>query len=437
MQTIRLGILGLGTVGQAVVRLLARNQPEITRRTGCQIQCVAALVQNQNKKRDCDLTGIALAHDLDEVINNPDVDVVVELMGGIEYAKCAIELAIAAKKPVITANKALIAQHGNELLARASQQGVPLCFEAAVAGSIPIVKVIKEGYSANQITGLFGIVNGTSNYILSEMSKHLLPFSDVLAKAQKAGYAEADPSFDVDGIDAAHKLTILSALAFNMPLRFSEVYIQGIRDISPADIQYTQQLGYCIKQVAIAHKQDSQVRLQVYPALLPRKHILSQVDGVMNAIFLESNAAGSSLHYGAGAGGLPTASAVLADVIDIIRRDKQKVSHPLGYDPASLEAVTVDAIDNLETAYYLRLQVPDRPGILAEITHFLAAERISIESLLQKYQPSEQFSSVPIVILTHITYEHAIQKAIKNIAALPDIHEKIVCLRVLATLVQE
>ena len=434
MNTMRIGLLGLGCVGSGVIRALARNHEEIARRAGCQLQIVAASARDLKRKRDCDLTGIHLTTSAEEVVDRPDVDVVLELMGGLDPTRELMLRAIGHGKPVITANKHLIALHGSEIFAQAEQAGVNVAFEAAVAGGIPVIKAIRESLSGNRIEWVAGIINGTSNYILTAMEKEGQAFEEVLAKAQKRGYAEADPSFDIDGTDAAHKLTILASIAFGIPLSFARVYTEGIESITPENISDAAALGYRIKHLGITRRTDNGIELRVHPALIPHARLMANVDGVMNAVVIRSDAAGNSLYYGAGAGGDATASAVIADLVDVGRTlatdTENRVPH-LAYQPHALTDIPIAPMAQVRSACYLRLQAVDRPGVLAGVTRVLGISDISIEAIEQREPgPDSVGGSVPVVLLTHAVPEAQVDQAIKQIEALEDIMEPVQRIRV-------
>ncbi|MEY4768532.1 MAG: hypothetical protein RL637_1171 [Pseudomonadota bacterium] len=423
MKPVKVGVLGLGTVGGGTVNVLKRNAEEIARRAGREIIITRASARTLTRSRICDLTGISLTENGFDLINDPEIDIILELMGGISTAKELVLAAIAAKKHVVTANKALIALHGNEIFAKASEQGVIVAFEAAVAGGIPIIKAIREGLSGNRIQWLAGIINGTGNFILTEMRDKGRDFADVLAEAQALGYAEADPTFDVEGIDAAHKLTILAAIAFGIPLQFDKVYTEGITQITRADVSYAEALGYRIKHLGIARKTQSGIELRVHPTLIPHRRLIANVDGVMNAVLIKGDAVGASLYYGAGAGAEPTASAVVADIVDVVRAltadPEHRVPH-LAFQANSIANIPVLSATQIKTAYYLRLTAEDKPGVLADVTKILADYQISIEAIIQK-EPLKGETSVPIIMLTQQTLEQEMNAAISQIENLPSI----------------
>ena len=431
MKPVKIGILGLGTVGSGTVNVLTRNADEIQRRAGRGIRAVHAAARDLQRKRNCPTEGILLTADPVEVVNNPEIEVVVELMGGYEPARTLVLQAIENGKHVVTANKAMIAAHGNEIFGAAQKKSVMVAFEAAVAGGIPIIKTIREGLAGNRIEWLAGIINGTSNFILTEMRDRGADFADVLAEAQRLGYAEADPTFDVEGIDAAHKLTILAAIAFGIPLQFKKAYTEGITRITRLDVEYAEQLGYRIKSLGMARRTDKGVELRVHPTLIPERRLIANVDGVMNAVLVTGDAVGPILSYGAGAGADPTASAVVADIVDVVRTltsdPNNRVPH-LAFQPDQLSDLPVLPMEEVETAYYLRLQAHDKPGVLADVTRILADLGISIEAILQK-EPRAGENTVPVIILTQRVLEKYMNQAIAKIEALPSIHAKIMRIR--------
>lgn len=427
MKPVKVGVLGLGTVGGGTVNVLKRNAAEIARRAGREIIITRASAKDLNKPRICDTQGIALTTDPYEIINDPEIEIILELIGGAGPVKDMVLKAIENGKHVVTANKSLIALHGNEIFAKASEKGVIVAFEAAVAGGIPIIKAIREGLSGNQIEWLAGIINGTGNFILTEMRDKGRDFDDVLAEAQALGYAEADPTFDVEGIDAGHKLTILASIAFGIPLQFDKVYTEGITKITRADVEYAEQMGYRIKHLGIARKTPEGIELRVHPTLIPERRLIANVDGVMNAVLIKGDAVGPTLYYGAGAGAEPTASSVVADVIDVVRAltsdPENRVPH-LAFQADALADIPVLPADMFQTAYYLRLNAEDKPGVLAEVTRILAEHQISIEAISQKV-PLNNETSVPIIILTQITLEKEMNAAIAEIEALKTVTGKV------------
>ena len=427
---VKVGLLGLGTVGGGVTRVLARNAEEISRRAGREIIITHAAARNLDTTT-ANTAGMKLTGEALEVVDDPDISIIVELMGGYEPARGLVLRALANGKHVVTANKALIAKHGNEIFAAARAAGMMVGFEAAVAGGIPIIKAIREGLAGNHLEWVAGIINGTANFILTEMRDKGRDFPDMLAEAQALGYAEADPAFDVEGIDAAHKLTILASITFGIPLQFDKVYIEGISRISREDVAYAEQLGYRIKHLGLAHRSQRGAQLRVHPTLIPQRHLLANVNGVMNAVLVKGDAVGQSLFYGAGAGAEPTASAVVADIIDVVRTltadPENRVPH-LAFQPDSLSNLPVLPMTEVETAYYLRLQAQDRPGVLAEVTRIFGDRGISIEAILQK-EPPPGASDVPIILLTHRVREQRMNEAITAIEALDSIHAPVMRIR--------
>ena len=416
MDSVKIGVCGLGTVGAGVVNLLQRNAGEIQRKTGRHLEVVQVGCRRDNA--DCDLAGIDVVRDIFAVVNNPAVDVVLELIGGTDTALALVQQALGNGKHVVTANKALIAQHGDALFALAASAGVSLKFEAGIAGGIPIVKAIREGLAGNTITRLAGIINGTSNFILTEMEAANRSFADVLVEAQALGYAEADPTFDVEGIDAAHKLTILSSIAFGVPLRFDPIYTEGISKITAEDMRFASEFGYRIKHLGITTKGKRGIELRVHPTLVEKSHLLAQVNGVMNAVLVDSDAAGQTLYYGAGAGAGPTASSVVADIIDIVRNQGSDGIPNLGFVPAAMQALPILGIHETQSCQYLRLSVLDRPGVLARISSILGQHNISIESLIQK---DARKALAPIAIMTDEIPEQAIIAALAELEALDEV----------------
>ncbi|WP_092994380.1 homoserine dehydrogenase [Thiohalomonas denitrificans] len=415
MEPVKVGLLGLGTVGGGTINLLQENAEEIMRRAGRGIEVIHACARDLNKPRICDTEGISLSTDPNEVVDNPDVDVILELIGGEGMARDVMLRAIENGKHIVTANKALIAKHGNEIFAAAEARGVIVAFEAAVAGGIPIIKGLREGLAANRIEWLAGIINGTGNFILTEMRDEDRDFADVLAEAQRLGYAEADPTFDVEGIDAAHKLAIMASIAFGMPLKFDRVYTEGITHVTRDDVTFAEELGYRIKHLGIARRTWNGIELRVHPTLIPERQLIANVDGVMNAVVVKGNMVGPTLYYGAGAGAEPTASAVVADLIDVVRAlscaPESRVPH-LGVHPHALADESILAMDEVETAYYLRMQVVDRPGVLADLTRTFADLEISIEAVVQKEPPPGE-SLVTIILLTRTVQERQMVKAME------------------------
>ena len=432
MKPVNIGLLGLGTVGGGTVNVLSRNAEEITGRAGRGIQVTHAAARNLDAPRICSTDGITLTTDPFEVVNDPDIDIVVELIGGYELARDLVMQAINNGKHVVTANKALIATHGNEIFAAAHDKGVTVAFEAAVAGGIPIIKALREGLSGNRIEWVAGIINGTGNFILTEMRDKGRDFADVLKEAQELGYAEADPTFDVEGIDAAHKLTILASIAFGVPLQFEKAYTEGISKITREDVGYAEELGYRIKHLGVTRLTDKGIELRVHPTLIPERRLIANVDGVMNAVLVMGDAVGPTLYYGAGAGDEPTASAVVADIVDVVRAltsdPENRVPH-LAFQPDALSDTPILPIEDIETAYYLRMQATDKAGVLADVTRILGDQNISIEAMVQK-EPADDETTVPIIILTHRVTEGQMNTAIAAIEALDTIHGDIMRMRV-------
>lgn len=431
MEPVKLGLLGLGTVGSGTVNMFHRAGVEIERRAGRQIVVSRAAAQDLSKPRDCDTRDIDLTDDPMSIINDPEIEVIVELIGGYEDARDLVLAAIRQGKHVITANKAMIAKYGNEIFAEAEKHGVTVAFEAAVAGGIPIVKAIRESLVGNHIQWLAGIVNGTTNYILTQMRDEGWDFQTALDEAQRLGYAEADPTFDVEGIDAAHKLTILASIAFGVPLQFDKVYTEGIAGIGREDIQYAEELGYSIKHLAIAQMAEDGIELRVHPTLVPHRRLMANVGGVMNAVMVYGDAVGRTMYYGAGAGSEPTASAVMGDILDVVRSlsagPHNRVPY-LGFHLGALSSVPVLPMEAIETAYYLRMEVLDSPGVMAAVTQILAELNISIEALLQKVPEPEQ-DTVPIIMLTHRIRERQMNEALYRIGQLEAVQGKIVRIR--------
>lgn len=431
MKPVRVGLLGIGTVGSGTYKVLTRNREEISRRTGCDIRL--HVVADKDAARASSVTGgaVKIVDDARQVVADPDVDVVVELIGGYTIAKELMLAAIANGKHVITANKALLAVHGNEIFAAARAKGVIVAFEAAVGGGIPIIKSLREGLTANRIDWIAGIINGTSNFILSEMRDKGAAFADVLKEAQRMGYAEADPTFDIEGVDAAHKLAIMAAIGFGIPVQFEKAHVEGISTLTQQDIRYAEELGYRIKLLGIAKRKAAGFELRVHPTLIPSRQLIANVEGVMNAIQVKGDAVGQTLYYGAGAGSEPTASAVVADLVDVARMLNADPEHRvpyLAFQPDRLSDVPILPMGEVETSYYLRLRVADRAGVLADITRIFADEAISIEALVQKEAPAGE-QHVDIILLTHQTQEKRIDSAIARIEALPVVSGRITRLR--------
>ncbi|MCF8180523.1 MAG: homoserine dehydrogenase [Limnohabitans sp.] len=431
MKPIQVGLLGIGTVGSGVFTVLARNQEEIKRRAGRGIRIHTVADLNTQRAQELVKGQAEVVDDARKVIQNPEIDIVVELIGGYGIAKDLVLEAIAAGKHVVTANKALIAVHGNEIFKAAHAKGVMVAFEAAVAGGIPIIKALREGLSANRIEWIAGIINGTTNFILSEMRDKDLDFNTVLKEAQRLGYAEADPTFDIEGIDAAHKATIMSAIAFGVPMQFSQAHVEGITQLSAVDIKYAEQLGYRIKLLGITKKNPNGIELRVHPTLVPTKRLLANVEGAMNAVQVHGDAVGTTLYYGKGAGSEPTASAVIADLVDVTRLQtadpENRVPH-LAFQPDAVQNIPILPMAEVTTSYYLRLAVADQAGVLAEITRILAAHGVSIDALLQK-EAAEGESQTDLVILTHETKEKNMMAAITEMQALKTVLGEIIKIR--------
>jgi homoserine dehydrogenase len=439
MKPLQVGLLGMGTVGCGTWTVLKRNEEEITRRAGrpIRITWIATRTLNRAQEATRGAKGVQLTTDPEVVIDRPDVDIVVELIGGIEPAKSYVLRAIANGKHVVTANKALLAGPGNEIFAAAQKAGVMVAFEGAVAGGIPIIKALREGLTANRIEWIAGIINGTSNFILSEMRATGAPFATVLAEAQARGYAEADPTFDVEGIDAAHKLTIMSAIAFGVPMQLDKVYTEGITHLTKEDIRYAEELGYRIKLLGITRRAsfagsaDEGIELRVHPTLVPKKRLIANVEGAMNAVLVKGDAVGATLYYGPGAGAEPTASAVIADLVDVTRMHtadpEHRVPH-LAFQPDQLSNIPFLPMGEVRTSYYLRMRVLDRPGVLADITRILADREISIDAMIQK-EPPEGEDRTDIILLTHHSIERQIVDAIAKIESLPTVNGKVVRIR--------
>ena len=432
MKHLNVGLLGIGTVGGGTYTVLTRNAAEITRRTGVEIKVVQVADRNIDLAKKVTGGNVDITDDAFTTVSNPNVDVVVELIGGYTLSKQLVLKAIENGKHVVTANKALIALHGNEIFAAAQAKGIIVAFEAAVAGGIPIIKALREGLGANNIEWIAGIINGTTNFILTEMREKGLAFKDVLGEAQRLGYAEADPTFDVEGIDAAHKLTIMSAIAFGMPMKFSEAYTEGITKLEQTDIKYAEELGYRVKLLGITKRTDAGVELRVHPTLIPEKRLVANVNGAMNAVVVKGDAVGPTLYYGAGAGAEPTASAVVADLMDVARLSsatvEQRVPY-LAFQPNSVADLPILPISEINSAYYLRMRASDKPGVLAKVTKILADRDISIDAMLQK-EPQEAETEADIVILTHTTLEKNIDAGILEIQALKSIVGNVTRLRV-------
>ncbi len=434
MKPIQVGLLGIGTVGSGTFRVLRRNQEEIRRRAGRGIEITMVADLDTSRARSIVGEHAKVVADAREVIANPDIDIVIELIGGYGIAKALVMEAIAAGKHVVTANKALLAVHGTEIFAAASEKGVMVAFEAAVAGGIPIIKALREGLTANHIEWIAGIINGTTNFILSEMRAKGLDFGVVLREAQALGYAEADPTFDIEGIDAGHKVTIMSAIAFGIPVQFDRAYVEGITQLQAADITYAEQLGYRIKLLGITRRRDEGIELRVHPTLVPARRLIANVEGAMNAVVVQADAVGTTLYYGKGAGAEPTASAVVADLVDITRLHTADPNHRvphLAFQPEELAATPILPIEHVRTSFYLRLQVADQAGVLARLTGILAERDISIDALLQRPADvqGESQTKTDVIILTHETVEGVMNDAIAQMQALPTVLAPIVRIR--------
>ncbi len=433
MKPIQVGLLGIGTVGSGTFNVLTRNQEEIRRRAGRGIEITMVADLNVERAREIVGDRARVVADAREIIANPEIDIVIELIGGYGIARALVLEAINAGKHVVTANKALLAVHGTEIFAAASAKGVMVAFEAAVAGGIPIIKALREGLTANQVQWVAGIINGTTNFILSEMRDKGLDFDVVLKEAQRLGYAEADPTFDIEGVDAAHKATLMSALAFGIPVQFDKAHVEGITKLAAADIRYAEQLGYRIKLLGIAKRRDDVggIELRVHPTLVPAKRLIANVEGAMNAVMVQGDAVGTTLYYGKGAGSEPPASAVIADLVDITRLHTADPDHRvphLAFQAGELRDTPVLPIDQVRTAFYLRLRVADQKGVLSSITSILAASDISIDAVLQR-ESNEGEHQTDVIILTHETQEGAMRAALAQMQALPTVLAPIVSLR--------
>ena len=430
MESIKVGLLGLGVVGGGTWKVLARNAKEIERSAGRRIEVTRVAVRDVAKARKLLGPDVAVGADPHEVVRDPSIDIVVELIGGDTLARQLVLEAISQGKHVVTANKALLAKHGSEIFAAASARGVMVAFEAAVAGGIPIIKAIREGLTANRIEWVAGIINGTTNFILSEMRSRGLPFATVLAEAQALGYAEADPTFDIEGIDAAHKLTLLASLAFGIPVQFDRAYIEGISSLAAEDIKLAERLGYRIKLLGITKRRPEGIELRVHPALVPTRSLLANVEGAMNAVLVRGDAVGQTLYYGKGAGEEPTASSVVADLVDVTRLltadPENRVPH-LAFQPDAMDDTPILSIDDVRTSYYLRFSVADQPGVLADIARVLANGGISIGSMIQ--QPSESADTAELIFLTHEAVERNVNEAIAKIEALPFVRSSVTRIR--------
>ncbi|NLY28623.1 MAG: homoserine dehydrogenase [Alcaligenaceae bacterium] len=430
MNTIKVGLLGLGVVGGGTWKVLSRNAEEIARRAGRRIEVVAVSTLDPDRARELVGDTALITRDGMDIVRNPEIDIVVELIGGDTVARQFIMEAIEQGKHVVTANKALLAKHGNEIFEAARRKGVMVAFEAAVAGGIPIIKAIREGLTANRIEWIAGIINGTTNFILSEMRDRGLPFEQVLAEAQRLGYAEADPTFDIEGVDAAHKLTLLASLAFGIPVQFDKAHIEGISGLESEDIAHAERLGYRIKLLGITRRTENGIELRVHPTLVPKGHLIANVEGAMNAVLVKGDAVGPTLYYGQGAGELPTASAVVADLVDVTRLETadplHRVPH-LAFQPDAVKDIPILPASEIQSSYYLRMRVADRPGVLADVARILADAGISIGSMFQDPSGPNQAS---IIFLLHQAREGAVDQAIERISAQPFVQSKVTRLRV-------
>ncbi|HLT13359.1 MAG TPA: homoserine dehydrogenase [Marinobacter sp.] len=428
MKDVNVGICGLGTVGGGTFNVLTRNAAIIAGRVGCNIRI--ARVASRKSRDDLELGDVPFSTDIFDVVNDPAIDIVVELIGGYDAAKELVLAAIANGKHVVTANKALIAVHGNEIFEAAEKAGVVVAYEAGVAGGIPVIKAIREGLAANRIDTIAGIINGTGNFILTEMRAGR-QFDDVLKEAQALGYAEADPTFDVEGIDAAHKLTILASSGIGVPLQFEKAFTEGISALTPSDIAHAELLGYRIKHLGIARRREDGIELRVHPTLVPKSHLIAQVDGVLNAVMVDGDAVGQTMYYGPGAGAEATASAVIADIVDVARAvsssSQQRVPY-LGFAPEAMENLAVLPMEDIQSAYYLRIQAFDHPGVLAKVASILSEHGINIESIMQK-ESEFMDGRIPVIILTHTVQERQMNLAIEEMEALADVDGKVVRIR--------
>ena len=433
LKPLQVGLLGIGTVGLGTWTVLRRNAEEIARRAGRPIRIthIAERDLDRARKLTDGAAGVTLTADASQVLGHRDIDIVIELIGGIEPARTFILQALANGKHVVTANKALLARHGNEIFAAAHAKGVMVAFEGAVAGGVPIIKALREGLTANRLEWIAGIINGTSNFILSEMRARGASFETVLKEAQAHGYAEADPTFDIEGIDAAHKLTIMSAIAFGVPMQFEKVYTEGISKLTREDIRYAEELGYRIKLLGITRRTSGGIELRVHPTLIPEKRLIANVEGVMNAVLVKGDAVGATMYYGAGAGAEPTASAVIADLVDVTRMHtadpEHRVPH-LAFQPDQLSDIPFLPIGDVVTSYYLRIRVLDRPGVLADIARILADREISIDAMIQKESPEGE-DQTDIILLTHRSVERQVVDAISRIEALSTVRGKVTRIR--------
>lgn len=430
MRSVNIGICGLGTVGAGVYNVLNRNSKQINSRANCDI--VISQVGARRDNPNCDTADTDVSRDIFDVARNPDIDIVVELIGGTDVAFELVMLALENGKHVVTANKALIAMHGMEIFAAAESRGLIVAYEAAVAGGIPIIKALREGLAANRINWLAGIINGTTNFILSEMDSKGREFADVLAEAQEKGYAEADPTFDVEGIDAAHKLVIMASLAFAMPLNLDGIFTDGITKLEPQDVGYARELGYAIKHLGITRQTENGVELRVHPTLVPESCLIAGVNDVSNAVMVNADAVGTTLYYGPGAGSEPTASSVIADIVDVARTMGSAVDSwvpALGCNSASLKQQTIMAIEDIDTSFYIRFAALDKPGVLSDITKIMADAGISIEAIIQREQPAGE-DYVNVIILTNVTREKLLDAAVENIEQLETVRGNVSFIRV-------
>ena len=430
MRSVNIGICGLGTVGAGVYNVLNRKSKQINSRANCDI--VISQVGARRDNPNCDTADTDVSRDIFDVARNPDIDIVVELIGGTDVAFELVMLALENGKHVVTANKALIAMHGMEIFAAAESRGLIVAYEAAVAGGIPIIKALREGLAANRINWLAGIINGTTNFILSEMDSKGREFADVLTEAQEKGYAEADPTFDVEGIDAAHKLVIMASLAFAMPLNLDGIFTDGITKLEPQDVGYARELGYAIKHLGITRQTENGVELRVHPTLVPESCLIAGVNDVSNAVMVNADAVGTTLYYGPGAGSEPTASSVIADIVDVARTMGSAVDSwvpALGCNSASLQQQTIMAIEDIDTSFYIRFAALDKPGVLSDITKIMADAGISIEAIIQREQPAGE-DYVNVIILTNVTREKLLDAAVENIEQLETVRGNVSFIRV-------
>ncbi len=431
MKSIKVGLLGIGTVGSGTFNVLKRNQQEIAARAGRGIEITMVADLNTERAKELTNNEVEVVSDANLVVNNPDIDIVIELIGGYGIAKDLVLKAIANGKHVVTANKALIATHGNEIFKAAQEKNVMVAFEAAVAGGIPIIKALREGLTANSIEWIAGIINGTTNFILSEMRDKGLDFDIVLKEAQRLGYAEADPTFDIEGVDAAHKLTIMASIAFGIPVQFDKAHVEGITKLQATDIRYAEQLGYRIKLLGITKRTEAGIELRVHPTLIPASRLIANVEGAMNAVLVRGDAVGETLYYGKGAGAEPTASAVIADLVDITRLatadPEHRVPH-LAFQPEAMADTKILPMAEITTSYYLRMHVTDQAGVLADVTRILADSSISIDAMLQK-EPAEGETRTDIIMLTHKTQEKNVEIAIAKIENLATVVGKVTKIR--------